>query len=114
MNPSRQRLPRQAKLRGRVQFTGSFASRRQGKFFVVSRRSSPPGGPARLGIVIGRQTAPLAVVRSRMKRLIREVFRRVRQDLGSVDVVVRVRRPAAGLELAAARNELKELLRDTS
>ena len=96
-----------------VHFTGAFAARRQGKFFVVLRRNSPPGEKARLGIVIGRQTAPRAVTRSMMKRTVREVFRQLRDQLGPVDVVVRVRKPAGRSDLPAVRHELDRLLRET-
>ncbi|HVY08278.1 MAG TPA: ribonuclease P protein component [Burkholderiales bacterium] len=107
-------MPRQARLRGRVQFTGSFTSRRQGKFLVVSRRGGAAGMPARLGMVVGRQAAPLSVTRSLVKRSIREVFRRLRPQLGSIDVVVRVRQLEAKPDIPALRNELERLLRETS
>jgi len=107
------RLPRKARLRGKAQFTGAFAARRQGKFFVVLSRSNPAREQARLGIVVGRHTAPRSVTRSLMKRTVREVFRHLRDQLGPVDVVVRVRRPAGRSDLSAARHELEKLLRET-
>ncbi len=113
LKPARYRLPRKAALRGKAQFTGKFAARRQGKFFVVLRRNSQPGELARLGIVIGRQTAPRSVTRSLMKRIVRELFRLLRDQLGPVDVIVRVRQPAGRQDLAAARYELERLLRET-
>jgi ribonuclease P protein component len=61
-------------------------------------------------MVIGRHAVPKAVGRSLMKRAIREVFRHLRGSLGSVDVVVRVRRPANRRELPEARHELENLL----
>jgi ribonuclease P protein component len=48
-----------------------------------------------------------------MKRTIREVFRQLRSQLGSFDVVVRVRQSAARVELPAMRHELEKLLRET-
>lgn len=113
LKPARFRLPRPARLCGKTQFTGSFAARRQGKFFVILRRTSPPGGQARLGIVIGRDTAPRSVTRSLMKRIVREVFRQLRDQLGPVDVVVRVRQAAGRPDLPAVRHELERLLRET-
>jgi large subunit ribosomal protein L34 len=110
---ARLRLPRKARLSGKAHFTGKYAARRQGKFFVVLSRNSPPGGQARLGIVIGRHTAPRSVTRTLMKRAVREVFRQLRNQLGPVDVVVRVRQPAARPELPAARHELERLLRES-
>ncbi|MBC8007632.1 MAG: ribonuclease P protein component [Prolixibacteraceae bacterium] len=113
MKAARFRLPRRATLRGKAHFTGAFAARRQGKFFVVLSRNNTPGEQARLGIVIGRQTAPRSVTRSLMKRTVREVFRQLRGQLGPVDVVVRVRQSAGRSDLTAARHELEKLLRET-
>ena len=80
---------------------------------MVLRRDALPGAQARLGIVIGRQTAPRSVTRTLIKRTVREVFRRVREQLGPVDIVVRIRQPALRSDLPAARRELEELLRET-
>ena len=90
-----------------------FAARRQGKFFVVLARNGAAGEQSRLGIVIGRHTAPRSVTRSLMKRIVREIFRQLRDQLGPVDVVVRVRQPAGKSDLTAARHELERLLRET-
>jgi len=110
--PRRFRLPRKARLCGKAQFTGAFAARRQGNFFVVLRRGTLPGEQARLGIVIGRHIAPRSVTRSLMKRTVRETFRRLRDQLGPVDIVVRVSQPARRADLPKARHELERLLRE--
>jgi ribonuclease P protein component len=106
----RSRLPRPARLRGGAHFTGAFSERRQGRYFIVVTRNNPGGKAARLGIVIGRRTAPSAVARSAMKRMVREVFRHLRSHLGTTDFVVKVRRPAIGEEIYQARGELQSLL----
>jgi ribonuclease P protein component len=106
----RPKLPRQARLCGGAHFTGAFSARRQGRFFIVLTRNNPGAKSARLGVVIGRRTAPKAVTRSAMKRLVREVFRHLRSDLGPTDFVVRVRRPAVREEMLEARGELQSLL----
>lgn len=110
MTERRPKLPRQARLRGGAHFTGAFSARRQGRFFIVLARNNPGGQAARLGIVVGRRTAPRAVTRSAMKRLVREVFRHLRGALGTTDFVVRVRRPAVSEEMSEARSELQSLL----
>ncbi|HWA13952.1 MAG TPA: ribonuclease P protein component [Burkholderiales bacterium] len=109
MIDARAKLPRSARLSGAVHFTGQFDARRQGRHFtvLVRRRSS---GTARLGVVAGRHGIPAAVDRSRMKRMVREVFRVLRPRLGSIDVIVRIRQAAAGQGLAVARGELEALL----
>ena len=45
-----------------------------------------------------------------MKRLVREVFRHLRSELGKTDYVVRVRKPAVREEMVEARGELQSLL----
>jgi ribonuclease P protein component len=68
------------------------------------------GGP-RLGMVIGRHQVARAVERTRLKRIIREVFRLRQHQLGPIDVVVRYRSlPGTDGANAAIRPELNELL----
>jgi ribonuclease P protein component len=45
---------------------------------------------ARLGLVVGKKAIARAHARNRVKRIIRDRFRRARFELGGVDVVVRV------------------------
>lgn len=52
-------------------------------------------GVARLGLIVGKRVLRRAVDRNRIKRVIRESFRR-RTELPAVDVVVRVLSPLAG------------------
>lgn len=110
MSGARAKLPRQARLCGAAHFTGGFAARRQGVYFTLLFRNNPANDPPRLGIIVGRHAVPGAVARTQMKRTIREVFRRLRGDLGNVDVVVKVRRRADRQHIAEARRELEKLL----
>ena len=52
-------------------------------------------GRARLGLAVGVRAAGNAVNRNRVKRVVREAFRHIRQELPAVDLVVNAR-PAAG------------------
>jgi len=67
-------------------------------------------GFARLGIVVGTRIARRAVDRSRLKRLVREIFRHQQVELGAFDLVVRPRRAVSGDEIAIAREDLRLLL----
>ncbi|HXF65834.1 MAG TPA: ribonuclease P protein component, partial [Burkholderiales bacterium] len=103
-------LPRSARLLRREQFAAVLAHGAAGvrRHFVVFAK---PNGlhAARIGIVVGRRAAPRAVDRNRIKRMVREAFRRIRSRLGGVDVVVQLRRcPPRGSE-PAARAELARL-----
>lgn len=65
---------------------------------------------ARLGVVVGKRVAPLAVERSFLKRLVRETFRRHRQEVAGFDLLVRPRRGLSSSELDEARRDLHVLL----
>ena len=65
---------------------------------------------ARLGVVVAKRVAPLAVDRSFLKRLVRETFRRHWQAVAGFDLLVRPRRGLSSSELAEARSELHTLL----
>lgn len=72
-------------------------------FLLVHR---PSRGPvARLGITVTKKIGG-AVIRNRVKRATRETFRRARQSLPAVDVVVIARRGAADLDGRAIASEL--------
>jgi ribonuclease P protein component len=103
-------LPRELRLR----LAGDFAALRTssgrlgGRCFHVRYR--PNGLPhARLGLAISKRASKLAVERNRLKRLLRESFRRIRDQLPSVDVVVMAREQAvslSGTELLAEADAL--------
>lgn len=54
-------------------------------------------GHARLGLAISKRVSKRAVERNRIKRLLRESFRRVRHQFPSVDLMVMAREQAAGV-----------------
>ena len=61
---------------------------------------------ARLGMAVSRKVSKHAVVRNRIRRLIRETFRLTRAQLPSVDVLVIARTSTAALENPVLRAEL--------
>jgi ribonuclease P protein component len=84
--------------------------------FSAARRLSDAGftllvldndGPsARLGLAISRKCARRAVDRQRIKRLVRESFRRHRQALIPVDIVVMCRPAVTGWDNERIRTSL--------
>ena len=63
---------------------------------VAPRRAVEGAGPARLGLTVSRRVGP-AVVRARVKRRIREWFRRNRDCIPQGKDLVVIARPAAAL-----------------
>jgi ribonuclease P protein component len=83
------------------------------RYFTLFAR--PNGlGQARIGIIVGSRVARRAVDRNRAKRLVREAFRRARYRLGSLDVVVELRRRVLRNSVTAAGAEINWLLDELS
>jgi ribonuclease P protein component len=76
----------------------------RGRDVVVVVHARATEGGARLGIVASRRVGP-AVARNRAKRLVREWFRRRKDAVPSVDVIVVLRE-------GAPRRSAAELARD--
>lgn len=104
------RFPRPARLLRGEEFNRVFNARR-----VMSnpafRLYHAPGthGEARLGLAISRKVARRAVDRNRIRRLVRESFRRHRSALMAVDCVVLGRSGITGLDNAALTALLDQL-----
>lgn len=103
---SRAGLPRDARLRRPGDFAAlrTSSGRASARCFHVRYRDNGLGH-ARLGLAISKRVSKRAVERNRIKRLLRESFRRVRHQLPPVDLMVMAREQAAGVPGA-------ELLRD--
>jgi ribonuclease P protein component len=63
------------------------ACRSRDRFFIVLARANGTEA-ARLGLAISKKNCRLATGRNRLKRIVRESFRRHQADLGGLDVVV--------------------------
>jgi len=74
---------------------------------VVASAQQTPG---RAGLVVGRKALPRAVDRNRFKRKVRVALRRARPGIDSYDLIVRLKRPAPGPELAAAVEEAEGMI----
>lgn len=64
----------------------------------------------RLGIAVSRKVDPNAVGRNRIKRVLRDSFRRLRPQLLPADFIVVARMPAATLDSAALITVFLQLL----
>jgi ribonuclease P protein component len=103
-------LPRDA----RVRRAGDFAALRQasgrlgGRCFSVRWR---PNGldHARLGLAISKRVSKRAVERNRIKRAVRESFRRARMQLPAVDLLVIANEAAAARPGTQLMAELEQL-----
>lgn len=67
-------------------------------------------GYARFGIVASKKIARRAVARNYMRRVLREWFRLNREQLGTVDMVIRVQKPFTHVDFHHIQEELQRLL----
>ena len=89
--------------------TYSAGRRHVGRWLVVFVK--PVGRPvSRLGVTITKKTGS-AVVRNRLRRRLRELFRRSGAFAGGLDVVVNVRRGAERAEFAELGRDFEKLAR---
>lgn len=85
-------FPRSARLTRPSQFEATMRKPdyrlKSGPLRIAAVRNRMPS--ARLGLVVGKKAIAKAHARNRVKRIIRDHFRRARFRLGGVDLVVRV------------------------
>jgi ribonuclease P protein component len=103
-------LPREARLRRPSEFAALRLSsgRAGGRCFHVRYRGNDLGH-ARLGLAISKRVSKLAVERNRIKRLLRESFRRVQHELPPIDLMVMAREQAAGVPGPELLQEIDQL-----
>ncbi len=90
-----------------------FANRRvlRGALFDLHYRLNEVD-TVRLGVVIPKRNARRAVLRNRLKRLARELFRQQRKSLPKMDLVLRLARSAdsKSVENVVVRQDIQRLL----
>lgn len=104
------RFPPTARVLRKVDFEAAYrqGSRHGNSHFSLTVRPNQLAA-ARLGMAIAARTVGKAVSRNRLRRIIRESFRHVREDLPSVDLIVGARvaaRDASARELRASLDKL--------
>jgi ribonuclease P protein component len=87
-------FPRSVRVRLPGEYTRIFADGKRSAHPLLSLHWLQDSHPARLGLAVSRKVDPTAVGRNRIKRVLRDVFRRARHQLATGDYVVVVR-PAA-------------------
>lgn len=100
------RYPRSARVRARAEFDAVFnRGRRAAANALFALHHLPADHPARLGLAVSRKVDKRAVVRNRIKRVLRDHFRRERHALPPGDYVVVARAGASratGAEITSA------------
>jgi ribonuclease P protein component len=104
-------FPRRARLTKTDDFSSvfNFRKRLNGRYLSINYRHNQLTLP-RLGIVVGKKTACLAVQRNYMKRVLRELFRTQRCHLPPVDLVIRPQTSFKHTDYPAIRQEFDDLL----
>jgi ribonuclease P protein component len=96
-------LPRIARVRAQSEFTRVFDNSRRLAHPLLSLHWMHDAQPARLGLAVSRKVDPHAVGRNRIKRVLRDSFRRTRLQLPAGAYVLVARPAAAHVENAALR-----------
>jgi len=111
MQPKRRlRFGAELRLRSKLQFDALYASgRRIDDRFFGMRVKQNGLGHARVGLAVAVKTAGSAVLRNRLRRLVRESFRLAQHELPAVDIVVATKFPAAQAPVTTLRASLATL-----
>jgi ribonuclease P protein component len=105
-------LPRSARLLKPGDFTAlrGDSKRISSRFFLAEYRATQQVGP-RLGMAVSRRVSKRAVVRNRIRRVVRESFRLHRSRFPSLDVLLIARAYAVAQTNDALRAELDPIWR---
>ena len=106
------RFPRRAHLRASAEFQAVFSEgkRISGACFRLQIRFSDGAELTRLGLTVSKRVSKLAVERNRLRRQMRETFRRQRPLLPPADYVLTAKPEAAKADNETLRAELLSLL----
>jgi ribonuclease P protein component len=97
------------RLRQEAEYKGVFAKRRVLRGELRELYFGPSNvGSARLGVVIPKRNAALAVTRNYCKRLAREWFRHRRTELPALDLVVRLAKSIKAMNRDSLAPALRE------
>jgi ribonuclease P protein component len=109
--PGTETFTRDSRLLQAKEFANVFAARQRLQSGPLQVYVAANGRPrARLGLAISRRATGTAVVRNRLKRLAREVFRHQQDSLAGLDIVVSVNQPIPVTAQQTFADNLKRLL----
>lgn len=80
------------------------------KYFLILSKPLPSDHP-RLGLIVAKKHVKLAVNRNKIKRHLRETFRKNQHSLPHLDLVVLAKKGAGDLDSASMQKELDFLWR---
>ena len=108
--PNIRTFPKSARLRQRGDFVRVFDSGRRVAAAPALALHALAASNSRLGVAVSRKVDPNAVGRNRIKRVLRDAFRRARGELGNGAFVIVARPAAARADNAALREAFLRLL----
>ena len=105
------RLVKQAKMVKTDDFSSVFNLRKRiaSQHLAVRYKPNEHNRP-RLGLIVGKKTAKLAVWRNYMKRGLRELFRLNQHRLPVLDLVIQVQKPFEKAEFMQIKQEFEQLM----
>ena len=103
-------LPKQAKLIKTDDFSSVFNLRKRiaAPYLVIRYKPNELNRP-RLGLIVAKKTAKLAVKRNYMRRVIRELFRLNQHDLPAIDLVIQVQKTFEKTQFDVIKQEFTQL-----
>lgn len=105
------RFTKQAKIVKTDDFSSVFNLRKRiAEKHLVMRYCSNEANTVRLGLIVSKKTAKLAVQRNYMRRVLRELFRLNQHRLPAVDLVIQVQKVFEKPEFIAIKQEFEYLM----
>ena len=105
------RLVKQAKMIKTDDFSSVFNFRKRFSLKYLVMHYQPNNlQRARLGLVVGKKTAKLAVSRNYMRRVLREFFRLNQRDICHVDLIIRVQKKFDKVDFFQIKQEFDSLI----
>lgn len=111
--PKRASFPPAARLHRPSEFASALKGKHlaRGEYLVVSTPRGPVAEAAegpRLGLIVAKRMAPLAVTRNAVKRVIRDAFRQRRHELPARDLVIRLQKRIGPVSLRTLKSQVRQ------